>query len=483
MTFTSIYYFLFLPVVYLCFYFTPDRWRWIILLASSYAFYASFKAPYLLVVLLLVTSIGYGCGLRIAAYQDEGIRKRWFWTGSFACIAILILVKYFPFFGSQAYSIFAWKITSATIVSLGVSYFSFQAISYLADIYLEIEEPETHFGRFALYMAFFPKLLQGPIERAGDLLPQLRESFRFDYDATRSGILLFTWGLFKKLVVADRLALYADQVYNNVHDYTGVSLIIGSYVYALQIYFDFSAYTDMARGTGRIFGINLTENFNRPYLATSIADFWRRWHMSFSRWILDYIFKPLQLGWRNWGQAGTASALIITFLVSGIWHGASWGFIIWGLLHGIYLASSTYYRPYQKRLYAWLGVEKGKCLKSWQVFVTFNLVSFAWVFFRANSLADAWYVAKNILNIHSNLDWAGKYGMVQFIKHNVTFGMGAIELGTTATLLMVASTVSTERLMTVFQKKVSHRWAIYYILFITILLFKLDSTQFIYFKF
>jgi alginate O-acetyltransferase complex protein AlgI len=223
-------------------------------------------------------------------------------------------------------------------------------------------------------------------------LPQLRQSYQFDYDSMRSGMLLFFWGMFKKVVVADRFALYADQVFNNVHGFTGLSLLIGTYAYAFQIFFDFSAYTDMARGTGRMFGINLTENFNRPYLATSVADFWRRWHISFSRWILDYIFKPLQMNWRNRGHAGTSAALIITFLVSGIWHGATWGFVIWGLLHGVYLASSTYYRPQQKRLHRWLGIDNSKWLKWWQIFVTFNLVSFAWIFFRAKNLEDAWYV-------------------------------------------------------------------------------------------
>jgi len=394
MAFNSFSYFLFLPIVYLVFYFTADRWRWLVLLSASYGFYASFKAPYLLAVLLMVTGISYACGLRIAAQQDEAIRKRWLWIGSFSCVAILALMKYLPLLESRTNSIFGFNNTfNSTLISIGVSYFTFQAISYLADIYLEIEEvPEQHFGRFALYMAFFPKLLQGPIERAGDLLPQLKKPYQCDYNAMRSGMLLFTWGLFKKVVVADRLALYADQVFNNVHDHTGLSLIIGTYAYALQIYFDFSAYTDMARGTGRMFGINLTENFNSPYLATSIADFWRRWHISFSRWILDYIFKPLQMGCRNWGQIGTALALIIAFLVSGIWHGAKWGFIIWGLLHGLYLATSTYYRPYQKRLHKWLGIEKNKWLKWWQVFVTFNLVSFAWVFFRTKNFGDAWYV-------------------------------------------------------------------------------------------
>ena len=400
MTFNSFSYFLFLPVVYLIFYLTADRWRWLVLLTASYGFYASFKAPYLLAVLLMVTGISYVCGLRIAAQQDETIRKRWLWIGSFACVAILALLKYLPFLESKANNIFGLNNTlSSTVISIGVSFFTFQAISYLADIYLEIEKPEYHFGFFALYLAFFPKLLQGPIERASALLPQLKQPYQFDYDTMRSGMLLFTWGLFKKVVVADRLALYADQIYNNVHDYTGLSLIVGTYAYALQIYFDFAGYTDMARGTGRMFGINLTENFNSPYLATSIADFWRRWHISFSRWILDYIFKPLQMMWRNWGQAGTAAALIITFLISGIWHGSSWGFVIWGLFHGIYLASSTYYRSYQKRLHKWLGVEKSKLLKWWQVFVTFNLVSFAWVFFRANSLEDAFYIVSNLIRL------------------------------------------------------------------------------------
>lgn len=401
MAFNSLAFFLFLPVVYILFYFTPDAWRWLVLLLASYGFYFALKVPYLPAVLFMVTCISYACGLRIAAQKDESARKRWFWIGSISCVAILAVMKYLPFLESQANSTFGLNSTlSATIVMVGISYYTFQAISYLADIYLEVvDEPEYHFGRYALSLAFFPKLLQGPIERAGDLLPQLKQPYRFEYDVMRSGMLLFTWGLFKKVVVADRLALYADQVFNNVHDYTGLSLLIGIYAYALQIYFDFSAYTDMARGTGRMFGISLTENFNSPYLATSIADFWRRWHISFSRWILDYIFKPLQLGWRNWGQAVTALALIITFLVSGIWHGATWGFVIWGLLHGVYLASSTFYRPYQKRLHQWLRVEKSPWLKWWQILVTFNLVSFAWVFFRANSLSDAWYLVHAIMHI------------------------------------------------------------------------------------
>jgi alginate O-acetyltransferase complex protein AlgI len=409
MSFTSLSYFLFLPAVYLIFYLTPQRWRWLVLLAGSYLFYASLNAPYLLATLLVVTCISYLCAMGMEANEDEGSRRRWLWGGSCACVTVLALFKYFPFLESGMNRLFGLTpAASQTVISIGVSYYTFQAISYLADVYLEIQEPERHLGRYALYLGFFPKLLQGPIERGSDLLPQLKTLSGFDYDRARSGLLLFGWGLFKKVVIADRLALYVDPVFANVHQYGGIPLLLASYAYALQIYFDFSACTDMARGTGRLFGINLTENFNSPYLATSIAEFWRRWHISFSRWILDYIFKPLQLGWRQWGQAGTALALIVTFLVSGIWHGATWGFVIWGLLHGTYLAASTYYRPYQKRLHRWLGVAKSPWLKWWQILVTFHLVSFAWVFFRAATLADAWYVVSTIPRL-------GRTGLAAFL--------------------------------------------------------------------
>ncbi|MCX7046469.1 MAG: MBOAT family protein [Candidatus Sumerlaeota bacterium] len=394
MFFTSLSYLLFLPLVYLAFYHTKDRFRWLTLLAASYIFYATFKAPHLLIVLALVTVISYQCGILLGRTRDVRSRRAIFWLGTVGCLMILAVMKYLPQLLTSGGR--ALVLPSSWLITLGVSYFIFQAISYLADVLLEIQAPERHFGYHALAMAFFPKLLQGPIERAGNLLPQLKAPYQFDYDAIRSGMLLFAWGMFKKVVMANRLTLYADTVFNDVHSFTGLPLLIGVYAYAFQIYFDFSGYTDMARGTARMFGINLMENFNHPYLATSVADFWRRWHISFSRWILDYIFKPLQLAWRDWGKAGMALALIITFFISGLWHGVAWGFIIWGLLHGIYLASSTIYRPYQKALHKRMGLEKSGALKIWQVLVTFHLVCFAWIFFRAASLGDAWYIISHI---------------------------------------------------------------------------------------
>jgi len=389
MTFSSPYFWLFLISTLALHHLTPERWRWLLLLGASYLFYW-WQAPYLPLVLAAITAISYLCGIGMLN-TDSGFRRgSLFWGGVSSCILLLALLKY----GSAG--LLPGTSALQTMVTIGVSYYTFQALSYLIDIRLGLLPPEQHLGYYALSLAFFPKLLQGPIERGNDLLPQLRTGKPFDYLAVRSGLLLVAWGLFQKVVIADRLGMYVDTVYNNLHAYQGLPLLVATYGYAGQIYFDFAGYTSMAIGSARLFGINLTANFNQPYLATSIADFWRRWHISFSRWILDYIFKPLQLGWRDWGATGTALALLITFVVSGLWHGASWNFVIWGMLHGIYMACSVWYRPWQKKLHNWLGVSKKPLLKLWQIGITFQLVCLAWVFFRANSLDDALYVLQHL---------------------------------------------------------------------------------------
>ena len=480
MPFNSLKYFLFLPVVYLVFYFVGERARWCVLLAASLLFYAALSVPYLLVVLVLVAITTYGFAIWLERAESAKAKQTLLWGSIATNILILAAMKYLPFLSENLRALSTILSLDAHIqpikafVAIGVSYYIFQAISYLIDIYLEIEKPERHFGYFILYLAFFPKLLQGPIERAGDLIPQLKKPYTFNYDAVRSGLLLFTWGLFKKVVIADRLALYADQVFNNVHDYTGLSLIIGIYAYALQIYFDFSAYTDMARGTGRLFGINLTENFNSPYLATSLADFWRRWHISFSRWILDYIFKPLQMQWRNGKNVGTAAALIITFLVSGIWHGANWGFVVWGLLHGIYLACSVFYRPYQKRLHKYLGIEKTRFLTIWQICVTFNLVSFAWIFFRTANIEDAMYVVSNMFYGMKGL--SSKFLLSQDRPNTLTLAITLVMFAVVAMCI--------NRYQQTYQNNAIFRWTVYYVLVLSIVLLAVKSkSTFIYFGF
>lgn len=241
----------------------------------------------------------------------------------------------------------------------------------------------------------------------------------------------------------------------------------------------------MALGSARLFNINLTQNFNSPYLATSVIDFWRRWHISFSRWILDYIFKPLQMGWRSWKNLGTAGALIATFLVSGIWHGASWGFVIWGGLHGLYMACSVIYKPYQKRLHKELGIENTRFLKIWQVFVTFNLVCFAWVFFRATRFGDALYVIYNTLKINAIYTSIKSTGILKYVKVNVFMGLGRYEFITIASFLIAIYFFLGKKLTTIFTRPIWQRWLIYYTLLITIWLFHVQNiqTKFLYFTF
>jgi alginate O-acetyltransferase complex protein AlgI len=480
MLFNSLQYFLFLPVVYLVFSLVGERFRWIVLLTASFLFYASLKVPYLLMVLALVTITTYAFGIWLGNVKSAKSKKAVFLGGIITEVVILVVMKYLPFISENlnAVSLFFSHETLLqpvkAFIAIGVSYYVFQALSYLFDIYLEIEKPERHFGYFALYLSFFPKVLQGPIERAGDLIPQLKDKYEFNYDNMRFGLLLFTWGLFKKVVIADRLGLYVDLVYKDVHAFTGLPLLLATYAYAFQIYMDFSGYTDMALGTARLFNINLTQNFNSPYLATSVADFWRRWHISFSRWILDYIFKPLQMEWRNWKNRGTAAALIVTFLISGLWHGASWGFVVWGGLHGLCMACSVFYRPYQKKIYKMLGVEKSRFLKGWKIFVTFNLVSLAWVFFRAKSLNDAVYVITNMLK--------GAKGVVSgFLLSQGTLDLFVVFF--VFMLIFVVHLLREHKSMAIYEMPTIKRWLVYYMLLIMIWFLQVSNTQFIYMQF
>jgi len=427
MVFNSLGYFLFLPLVFLVHHFSPNRLRWLVLLVASFVFYGALKAPHLIIALLLVTSITYAFGILLSHCNIEHVKFRILWSGIAVNVSVLIGVRYLPFFTARLNSLLnlvvpdSVVLQSDAIIAIGVSYFVFQAISYLVDIYLEVEKPERNYFYFALYMSFFPKLLQGPIERCGNLLPQLKQTYSFNYENVRTGLFLFALGLVKKLVVADRLAQIVNPVFENVHAYKGFPLLLATYYYSLQIYLDFSGYTDMALGTALLFNIKLVQNFNKPYLATSIAEFWRRWHISFSSWILDYIFKPLQMSWRNSGKTGVACALLITFIISGVWHGASLGFVAWGALHGIYMVSAVLYKPYQNKLYKYFKVSFDLwVVKVLRWFFTFNMVCFAWVFFRANSLYDAVYVIKMIIIAIINAKYA------EIAKaHGVICGVGS----------------------------------------------------------
>jgi len=482
MAFNSITYFLFIPIVYLVFRIAGERIRWCVLLAASLIFYAALDVPYLLAVMGLVTVVTYGFGIWLDGAESPKVRQRLLWGGITANVLILIVMKYLPFLSENLNSLAALLAYDTRIqpvpvfVAIGVSFYVFQAVSYLIDIYLEVERPERHFGLFALYMSFFPKLLQGPIERAGELLPQLRAKYVFDYDAVRSGMMLFMWGMFKKVVVAERLSSYVNSVYGDVHAYTGLPLLLATYGYAFQIYCDFSGYTDMAIGSALLFNIHLVQNFNAPYLATSLADFWRRWHISFSRWILDYLFKPLQMELRDFRKLGTAVALIVTFLVSGVWHGASWGYIVWGLLHGIYLSAATLFKPVQMKLHRALHLEKSRLLKIWQIGITFHLVCFSWVFFRAKTIPDAYHIVTNLFT------GVGKVSELLFLNGKAELLITVCTLGI---VLLADSRPKTWTLEdTFFQRPVFLRWSVYTLLVISTLFLAIDSVNlFIYTQF
>jgi len=488
MPFNSLKFLLFLPVVYLFFRFAGERARLSVLLAASLLFYAALNVPYLLVVLALITMVTYGFGIWIERAESPKTKCTVLWSGIAVNILVLVTMRYLPFLAqnitalSTALSLGINVQPVKAFVAIGVSFYVFQAISYLIDIYLEIEKPELNFGYFALYMSFFPKLLQGPIERSGDLLPQLKQTYKFDYDNLREGLLQFFWGLLKKVVIADQLAVMVNPVYDNVYAYKGLPLILATYYFALQIYFDFSGYSDMALGTARVFNIKLTQNFNNPYFSRSIADFWRRWHISFSRWILDYIFKPVQISLRTWKTWGTVSALIVTFLVSGLWHGASWTFVVWGLLHGFYLSCSVVYKPIQKTLHGYFNIRNDNpFLRIWQIFFTFNLTCFAWIFFRSNNIHDAIYVVKNLLH------WVNIRDLIN-IKSSVYIGNSAFMFKVVmlySLAIIVSDNIYKHNVakVTLTQKRYISWPIIYLIIFSSIVLGNFDNYSFIYNRF
>jgi alginate O-acetyltransferase complex protein AlgI len=423
MTFVSLEYLAFLPIVFIAFYTVRIRWRLPVLLVASVWFYASLHAPYLMAVLLALTLQCYWFGLRIERSTQPGRKLAWLWMGILATSFWLLTFKYLPAARPSFDALLArgFAVLGAPpfpgVVTIGLAYSSLQATSYLVDVYLGTCPAVSRISELGLAFWFFPKLLQGPIERMGPLVEQFGAMDRpADYDRLRSALLLVGVGVAKKVVIADRLAVYVGAAYGDVRAYQGFALWAATYLFAVQIYFDFSGYTDIALGTARLFGLSLTQNFDRPYSATSMADFWRRWHMSFSNWLLDYVFKPLQISMRDWRRWGTPLALVITFVVSGIWHGAARTFLVWGAIHGIFLAVEVLWRPYQGRLYRALRLVPGSAFRKWWGrLVTFHIVCLAWVFFRAGSLGDAWYVLTHCWGHHdgiARLVLAGGYSAI-----------------------------------------------------------------------
>jgi D-alanyl-lipoteichoic acid acyltransferase DltB (MBOAT superfamily) len=406
------------------------------------------------------------------------------------CINILVLAffKYFGFFQSLFSDI---KELSANdhllkiILPVGLSFFIFTILSYLIEIKRGTINAERHLGIFASSLLFFPKIMQGPIEKPGNIFPQFREEKNFNYDMVTGGLKLMLWGYFKKLVVADRLALYVNSVYGNFEEHSGVSLLVATLFYSFQIYTDFSGYTDIALGSAKVLGFNLTNNFNRPYFATSIKEFWNRWHISFSIWLRDYLFLPLAVFFtgkmNNTKYLGLVVgkwiflfASMITFAVCGIWHGEGLNFLTWGLLFGIYLTIANWTLGFNNKLRKRFHISKrSKLYKIYGMGITFILVSFAWIFFRADTINDAWTIIQRIFT---------GIGDPLFIKWDVFFA-AAIALG-----ILLMKEFSEEFLPSKYALLENHntlvRLVSYAILASVIILFGVfDASQFIYIQF
>lgn len=431
----------------------------------------------------------YFAGLLIEKATDIRIKKRYLIGSILSTLSVLFIFKYYNFFVGNFdfiaqllhidYSINSLKI----LLPIGLSFHTFQSMSYVIEVYWGRQKAEKNFLIYSLYVMFFPQLVAGPIERPQNLLPQFYEEHYFDYERVVGGLRRMLWGFLKKIVVADRLAIFVNVVYNNPTDFTGLPLILATLAFAFQIYYDFSGYSDIAIGAAQVMGFRLMENFKMPYGSKSINEFWKRWHISLSSWFRDYLYIPLG------GNRVTVPMwylnLIIVFLASGLWHGASWTYIIWGLLHGFYLVFSLATREFKDKLFNFLGVfNYPKILIFLKVFFTFFLVNLGWVFFRANSLNDAFYIFRHLFNSLGeqivnvlSLDF-GKILPFSFSNYIATFlVVFIVEYGQFFILKYGWSEIS-------FGIPKFYRYIIYYTVFLLIIfLGQFGKNQFIYFQF
>ena len=488
MLFNSLEFLVFFPMVIALYFAIPAKYRWFMLLLASYYFYMSWRVEYIILI-VISTVVDFFCGKKMAQLQEKSARKKYLYLSLVSNLGLLFLFKYFNFFSRSASRVFGhlndsflhWNILHDTytlklLLPVGISFYTFQTLSYTIDVYNGKTKAENHLGKFALFVSFFPQLVAGPIERSSHLLPQFHKEFDFDYQRVKEGLLLMIWGFFKKLVIADRLAEYVNEVYNNVNQYDGFYNIVATYFFAFQIYCDFSGYSDIAIGSALIMGFSLMQNFRRPYFAANIREFWSRWHISLSTWFRDYLYIPLGgnrvIKWRWYYN------LFVTFVVSGLWHGANWTFIVWGFLHGSYLVLGYMTKGVRSNMLKSLKLDaKSNVARLLDVVVTFHLVLLAWIFFRANEINDTFVFLKNTLS----LDMAD-LGNLNLFRISSDWAISIITI-----ILLIVIDFATER------AKIRHyfnnlprflRWAIVVmVLLLIVFLGKFEEQDFLYFRF
>jgi alginate O-acetyltransferase complex protein AlgI len=400
MLFNSLHFFIFFIIVTLGYWSLGWKGRWQLLLFASCYFYMIFKPIYIFILFFTII-IDYFAGIWLE--KTEGKSRKWILIISLISnIGILAFYKYYGFFFENINHFLGFLEVKNPLpifdymLPIGLSFHTFQAMSYTIEVYRGNQKAEHHFGIYALYVMFYPQLVAGPIERPQNVLHQFHTKFEYDWEKVKSGLMMMAWGLFKKVVIADRLAMMVDFAYKNPSEQSGLTLLVATFFYTFQIYCDFSGYSDIALGSAKVMGFDLMENFRTPYFSTSISEFWRRWHISLSTWFRDYLYIPLGGNrvseWRRYFNQ------FFVFMISGLWHGASWTFVIWGSLHGFYLIFAVLRDKYLPQII----LPKNIFGKSINLISTFVLVMFAWVFFRAKSTHDAFLILKKISNFSFN---------------------------------------------------------------------------------
>lgn len=406
MIFNSFHFIYFFIIVTSLYFTLPHRQRWLLLLLSSCYFYMAFVPIYILILGFTIV-VDYFAGIYIE--NAHGKRRKLFLIYSLvANIGILCIFKYYNFINTNfSYLLHGFGLSNpipylSILLPIGLSFHTFQAMSYTIEVYRGNQKAERHFGIYALYVMFFPQLVTGPIERPQNLLHQFREKHHFDNDRVFEGLKLMIWGLFKKLVIADRLGIYVNGAYNYVDQQDGMTLLLATIFFSFQVYCDFSGYSDIAIGTAKVLGFDLMTNFRRPIFAKSTGEFWKRWHISLSTWFKDYLYFPMG------GNKGSVPRwyfnLMVVFLISGLWHGANWTYIIWGGINGFYLVFAIMTKKYREKFNTFTGVNKFPRLNLFfQILITFLLITFSRIFFRSQSVEDAFTVIKKILTFKGSI--------------------------------------------------------------------------------
>lgn len=485
MSFNSLDFAIFLPLVFILYWFIVHRYLKLqnaLIVLASCVFYAWWDWRFLSLI-IFSTLIDYAIGRKLQVTRKQNHRKALLWTSILVNIGFLGFFKYYNFFVDNfvaAFSFFGQPLQSNSlniILPVGISFYTFQTLSYTIDVYKRKLEPTKDLLAFAAFVSFFPQLVAGPIERAAHLLPQFYKKRRFKFINVQFGFIRILWGLFKKVVIADRLAIIVNTVYNSPEDFGGLHYILATVLFAFQIYCDFSGYSDIAIGTARMFGFKLMENFRTPYFSKSIGEFWKRWHISLSTWFRDYVYIPL--GGNQVSRARLYANLMIVFVVSGFWHGAKWTFMVWGALHGIILIAEQFLNS---RRFGFVK-EGTRFFGHAQVLFTFAVTCFAWIFFRANTTVDAFSIASSLFDFSRS-----------FATHvrGMTLYMGMPLWKLLACFVLIAVLIIIERLimhhkiseLIIIKQKPIARWSIYTGFIIVILLFgSFEIEQFIYFQF